>query len=52
MAPCRGGVDDGQDAELIVHQYGHRWRTRRSGRRADEGGAMGEAFGDFLAGSF
>ena len=49
-----GGVDDGEDAEVILHEYGHAvhdaqvpgWGSRH------EGGAMGEGFGDFLAAAF
>ena len=49
-----GGVDDGEDAEVIVHEYGHAvhhaqvpgWGARH------QGGAMGEGFGDFLAAVF
>ena len=49
-----GGVDDAEDAEIILHEYGHAiqddqvpgWGVRK------EGMAMGEGFGDFLAASF
>ena len=49
-----GGVDDGEDAEVILHEYGHAvhdaqvdgWGSRH------EGGAMGEGFGDFLAAAY
>lgn len=49
-----GGVDDGEDAEVIVHEYGHAtqfdivptWGT--GGHTA----AMGEGFGDYLAHSY
>jgi hypothetical protein len=49
-----GGVDDGEDAEVIVHEYGHAVQDAQVpgwGQTA-EGGAMGEGFGDFLAGAF
>jgi hypothetical protein len=49
-----GGVDDGEDAEVIVHEYGHAihdaqvpgWGSNH------EGGSMGEGWGDFLAASY
>ena len=49
-----GGVDDAEDAEIILHEYGHSIQDAQvpgfgSGREA---GAMGEGFGDYLAGSF
>ena len=49
-----GGVDDGEDAEVILHEYGHAVQYAQVpgyGRRP-EGGAMGEGFGDFLAGTW
>ena len=49
-----GGVDDGEDAEVIVHEYGHAVHDAQVpgwGETA-EGGAMGEGWGDFLAGAF
>ncbi len=49
-----GGVDDAEDAEVVVHEYGHAihdaqvpgWGARHEGR------AMGEGFGDWLAGNY
>ena len=49
-----GGVDDGEDAEVIIHEYGHAVQDAQVpgwGARPD-GGAMGEGFGDFLAGAY
>ena len=49
-----GGVDDGEDAEIIIHEYGHAAQDAQVpgwGERPD-GGAMGEGFGDFLAGAY
>jgi Zn-dependent metalloprotease len=49
-----GGVDDAEDAEIILHEYGHAIQDDQVpgfGAKA-EGGAMGEGFGDFLAASF
>ncbi len=49
-----GGVDDAEDAEIILHEYGHAIQDDQvPGFGAkEEGGAMGEGFGDFLAASF
>lgn len=49
-----GGVDDAEDAEIIVHEYGHAIQDAivpGFGQKT-EGRAMGEGFGDYLAGSF
>jgi hypothetical protein len=49
-----GGVDDGEDAEVILHEYGHAVQDAQVpawGANA-EGGAMGEGFGDFQAGTY
>jgi Zn-dependent metalloprotease len=49
-----GGVDDAEDAEIILHEYGHAIQDNQVpgfGASA-EAGAMGEGFGDFLAASF
>jgi hypothetical protein len=49
-----GGVDDGEDAEVILHEYGHAVQDAQvPGWGANnEGGAMGEAFGDFQAANY
>ena len=47
----KGGVDDGEDAEVIVHEYGHSVQDGQVpgfGTNA-ESGAIGEAFSDYLA---
>ncbi len=46
-----GGVDDAEDADIIVHEYGHAVQFDQVGSfgLTGEGGAMGEGFGDFLA---
>ena len=46
-----GGVDDGEDAEVIIHEYGHAVQDAqvKGWGATHEGGAMGEGFGDFLA---
>ncbi len=48
-----GGVDDAEDADVIIHEYGHAvqydinffWYGGHTG-------AMGEGYGDYLAGSY
>ncbi|HET7872294.1 MAG TPA: M36 family metallopeptidase, partial [Terriglobales bacterium] len=49
-----GGVDDAEDAEIILHEYGHSIQDAQvpGFGASDEAGAMGEGFGDYLAGSF
>jgi hypothetical protein len=47
----KGGVDDAEDAEVIVHEYGH---SVQDGQKPGfgtnlESGSIGEAFGDYLA---
>src|SRR3954452_16417906 len=47
----KGGVDDAEDAEVIVHEYGHSVQDAQVagfGTTADSG-AMGEGFSDYLA---
>ncbi len=46
-----GGVDDAEDADIIVHEYGHAMQHDQVDDygRTGEGGAMGEGFSDFLA---
>ncbi len=47
----KGGVDDAEDAEVIVHEYGHAVHQSQVpgyGASADAG-AIGESFGDYLA---
>jgi Zn-dependent metalloprotease len=49
-----GGVDDAEDAEIILHEYGHAIQDDQvpGFGASNEGGAMGEGFGDYLAASF
>lgn len=49
-----GGVDDGEDAEVVLHEYGHAMQDAQvPGWGANnEGGAMGEGFGDFQSGAY
>ncbi|MEU3554799.1 M4 family metallopeptidase [Streptomyces fragilis] len=47
----KGGVDDAEDAEVIVHEYGHAVHHAQvpGYGTSVEAGAIGEAFGDYLA---
>ena len=47
----KGGVDDGEDAEVIVHEYGHSVQDNQvpGFGSTPDAGAVGEAFGDYLA---
>jgi Zn-dependent metalloprotease len=49
-----GGVDDAEDAEIILHEYGHALQDAiiPGFGMSHEAGAMGEGFGDYLAASF
>jgi hypothetical protein len=47
----KGGVDDAEDAEVIVHEYGHAVHNAQVpgfGSTLDSG-SIGESFGDYLA---
>jgi Zn-dependent metalloprotease len=47
----KGGVDDAEDAEVIVHEYGHSVQDNQvpGFGSTPEAGAIGEGFGDYLA---
>jgi Fungalysin metallopeptidase (M36) len=47
----KGGVDDGEDAEVAVHEYGHSVQDNQvpGFGSTPDAGAIGEAFGDYLA---
>jgi len=48
----KGGVDDAEDAEVILHEYGHALHFSSSPTfygAGEESGAIGEGFGDYLA---
>jgi Zn-dependent metalloprotease len=47
-----GGVDDAEDAEVILHEYGHAIQEAQvpGWGKTEQGGAMGEGFGDYWAG--
>jgi hypothetical protein len=49
-----GGVDDAEDAEIIVHELGHAIQDAicPGFGQSPEAAAMGEGFGDYLAASF
>jgi Zn-dependent metalloprotease len=49
-----GGIDDAEDAEIILHEYGHSIQDNQvpGFGASEEAGAMGEGFGDYLAASF
>src|SRR3954447_27050778 len=47
----KGGVDDAEDGEVIVHEYGHAVQDDQvpGFGTSPEAGSIGEAFGDYLA---
>ena len=47
----KGGVDDAEDAEVILHEYGHQIHFSQSATFFDGGdsGAISEGFGDYWA---
>ncbi|MBX7215225.1 MAG: M36 family metallopeptidase [Thermoflexales bacterium] len=47
----KGGVDDAEDAEVILHEYGHAIHFAQSPTfyASPESGAIGEGFGDYFA---
>ena len=51
-----GGVDDAEDADVILHEYGHAIQNYTgylgSWSSSGESGALGEGFGDYWAGSY
>jgi zinc metalloprotease ZmpB len=42
----KGGVDDAEDAEAILHEYGHAIHFSQKVSFDGEGGAISEGFGD------
>lgn len=48
-----GGVDDAEDGEIIIHEYGHSIQDNQVPGWGNTGevGAMGEGFGDYFAAS-
>lgn len=51
MRMGKGGVDDAEDAEVLLHEYGHQIHFSQSPAWFDggDGGAMSEGFGDYWA---
>ncbi len=49
-----GGVDDGEDGDVIIHEYGHATQHNQvpGWGQTHEGGSMGEGFGDYLSVAF
>lgn len=48
-----GGVDDAEDGDIVVHEYGHSIQDNQvPGWGGLDQDAMGEGFGDYLAASF
>jgi hypothetical protein len=49
-----GGVDDAEDAEVVVHEYGHAVQDAQvpGWGNTHQGGSMGEGWGDFLAAAY
>jgi zinc metalloprotease ZmpB len=47
----KGGVDDAEDAEVVVHEYGHSVQDNQVPNFGSslDAGSIGEAFGDYLA---
>jgi zinc metalloprotease ZmpB len=46
----KGGVDDAEDAEVILHEYGHAIHfSQNFSFASDEAGAISEGFGDYWA---
>jgi hypothetical protein len=47
----KGGVDDAEDAEVIVHEYGHAVHQSQvpGYGQSEEAGSIGEAWGDYFA---
>ena len=45
----KGGVDDAEDAEVILHEYGHAIHESQGFNFNGEGGAISEGFGDYWA---
>ncbi len=52
IAYGEGGVDDAEDADVVLHEYGHAIQySINPGWGGGHEGAMGEGFGDYWAGS-
>jgi zinc metalloprotease ZmpB len=52
IAYGEGGVDDAEDADVLLHEYGHAIQSGSvPGWGGGQEGSMGEGFGDYWAGS-
>ncbi|MEO8246854.1 MAG: bacillolysin [Chloroflexota bacterium] len=51
MRMGKGGVDDAEDAEVLLHEYGHQMHFSQSATffNGGDGGAISEGFGDYWA---
>ncbi|MEE8417257.1 MAG: M36 family metallopeptidase, partial [candidate division Zixibacteria bacterium] len=49
-----GGVDDAEDGDVIIHEYGHATQHDQvpGWGQTHEGGSMGEGFGDYISVAF
>ena len=49
-----GGVDDAEDADVIIHEYGHyiSFQANNTNQQTGERAAIDEGFGDYLAASY
>ncbi len=49
-----GGVDDGEDCDVVIHEYGHATQHDQvpGWGQTHEGGSMGEGFGDYISVAF
>lgn len=53
LAFGEGGVDDAEDADVVIHEYGHSIQDNIvPGWGGGQEGAMGEGFGDYWAGTY
>jgi hypothetical protein len=53
IAYGEGGVDDAEDTDVVIHEYGHAIQYGTvPGWGGGQEGAMGEGFGDYWAGSY
>jgi len=52
LAFGEGGVDDGEDADVIIHELGHGIHDWITGGRLSNQEGLSEGFGDYLAASY
>ncbi|MCB9686136.1 MAG: M36 family metallopeptidase [Alphaproteobacteria bacterium] len=46
-----GGVDDGEDADVVIHEYGHALQDDQGTYNYGDAPSLGEGFGDYLSSS-